>query len=148
MQLGRDQPTLILTNQQQLTPKQLIERYGQRWGIENHLAEQIRAFHLDSLCSQVPLAVDFDVALTVLADIIYRRFARGLHTAYRNQTPDTIRDYLIDGIGELRFTPGHIEVALRRRTHTPALLDAGYEHRQIEVPWWGSRTLSYSFPAR
>ena len=148
VQLGRDQPTLILTNQQQLTPKQLIERYGQRWSIENHLAEQIRAFHLDSLCSQVPLAVDFDVALTVLADIIYRRFARGLHTAYRNQTPDTIRDYLIDGIGELRFTPGHIEVALRRRTHTPALLDAGYEHRQIEVPWWGSRTLSYSFPAR
>ena len=148
VQLGRDQPTLILTNQQQLTPKQLIERYGQRWGIENQLAEQIRAFHLDSLCSQVPLAVDFDVALTVLADIIYRRFARGLHTAYRNQTPDTIRDYLIDEIGELRFTPGHIEVALRRRTHTPALLDAGYENRQVQVPWWGGRILSYTFPAR
>jgi transposase len=148
VQLGRDQPTLILTNQQQLTPKQLIERYGQRWGIENQLAEQIRAFHLDSLSSQVPLAVDFDVALTILADIIYRRFARRLHTAYRNQTPDTIRDYLIDGIGELRFTPGHTEVRLRRRTHTPALLDAGYETRQVEVPWWNRRTLSYSFPAR
>ena len=146
--LGRDQPTLILTNQHKLTPKHLIERYGQRWGIENQLAEQIRAFHLDSLCSQVPLAVDFDVALTILADIVYRRFARGLHTAYRNQTPDTIRDYLIDGIGELRFTPGHIEVALRRRTHTPALLEAGYQNRQIEVPWWGGRTLNYSFPAR
>lgn len=148
VQLGRDQPTLILTNQHKLTPKQLIERYGQRWGIENQLAEQIRAFHLDSLCSQVPLAVDFDVALTVLADIIYRRFAKGLHTAYRNQTPDTIRGYLIDGIGELRFTPGHIEVALRRRTHTPALLEAGYENRQVKVPWWDDRTLSYSFPAR
>jgi transposase len=148
VQLGRDQPTLILTNHKQLTPKQLIERYGQRWGIENQLAEQIRAFHLDSLCSQVPLAVDFDVALTVLADIVYRRFARGLHTAYRNQTPDTIRDYLIDGIGELRFTPGHIEVALRRRTHTPALLNAGYENHQVQVPWWGGRTLSYTFPAR
>jgi transposase len=148
VQLGRDQPTLILTNQQQLTPKQLIERYGQRWGIENQLAEQIRAFHLDSLTSQVPLAVDFDVALTVLADIVYRRFAHGLHTAYRNQTPDTIRDYLIDGIGELRFAPGHIEVALRRRTHTPALLEAGYENRTINIPWWDNRTLSYSFPAR
>jgi len=148
VQLGRDQPTLILTNQQQLTPKQLIERYGQRWGIENQLAEQIRAFHLDSLCSQVPLAVDFDVTLTILADIVYRRFAHGLHTAYRNQTPDTIRDYLIDGIGELRFTPGHIEARLRRRTHTPALLEADYDSRQVEVPWWGGRTLSYSFPAR
>lgn len=146
--LGHQHPTLILTNQQQLTPKQLIERYGQRWGIENQLAEQIRAFHLDSLCSQVPLAVDFDVAMTILADIVYRRFARGLHTAYRNQTPDTIRDYLIDGIGELRFTPGHIEVCLRRRTHTPALLEAGYNDRRVEIPWWGGRTLSYSFPAR
>jgi transposase/IS4 transposase len=146
--LGRDQATLILTNQQKLTPKQLIERYGQRWGIENQLAEQIRAFHLDSLCSQVPLAVDFDVALTVLADIVYRRFARGLHASYRKQTPDTIRDYLINGIGELRFTPDHIEVRLRRRTHTPALLDAGYETRNVEVPWWGGRTLSYNFPAR
>jgi transposase len=145
--LGREHATLLLTNQQ-LTAKQLIERYGQRWGIENQLAEQIRAFHLDSLCSQVPLAVDFDVALTVLADIIYRRFARGLHTAYHNQTPDTIREYLINGIGELHFTPGNIEVHLRRRTHTPALLDAGYQTKKTEIPWWGGRTLSYTFPAR
>jgi transposase len=146
--LGREQPTLILTNQTKMTAKQLIERYAQRWGIENQLAEQIRAFHLDSLCSQVPLAVDFDVALTTLADIIYRRFARGLHAAYHHQTPDTIREYLINGIGELRFTPGHIEVALRRRTHTPALLDANYETKKLEIPWWDGRTLSYSFPAR
>jgi len=146
--LGRDQPTLILTNRQDMTPKQLIERYAKRWGIENQLAEQIRAFHLDSLCSQVPLAVDFDVALTVLADIIYRHFAHGLHAAYHRQTPDTLRGQLIDGIGELRFSPGHVEVALRRRTHTPALLDADYQTKRIEVPWWGGRTLSYSFPAR
>jgi transposase len=146
--LGREQPTLILTNREDMTAKQLIERYAKRWGIENQLAEQIRAFHLDSLCSQVPLAIDFDVALTVLADIAYRRFARGLHAAYRNQTPDTIRDYLINGIGELRISKGHIEVALRRRTHTPALLDASYQDKHIEVPWWDGRTLSYSFPAR
>jgi transposase len=145
--LGREQATLILTNQQQPTVKQLIERYGQRWGIENHLAEQIRAFHLDSLCSQVPLAVDFDVALTILADLTYRRFAKGLHPAYHNQTPDTIRGHLTDSIGELHFSPGHVEVRLKRRTHTPALLDAGYQNRRTEVPWWGGRTLSYSFPA-
>jgi transposase len=145
--LGREQATLILTNQQQPTVKQLIERYGQRWGIENHLAEQIRAFHLDSLCSQVPLAVDFDVALTILADLTYRRFAKGLHPAYHNQTPDTIRGHLTDSIGELHFSPGHVEVLLKRRTHTPALLDAGYQNRRTEVPWWGGRTLNYSFPA-
>lgn len=146
--LGRDQPTLILTNHQQMTAKQLIERYAKRWGIENQLAEQIRAFHLDSLCSQVPLAVDFDVTLTILADIVYRHFANSLHPAYHHQTPETTRGQLIDGTGELRFTPGHIEVALRRRTHTPALLDAGYQNHETQVPWWDGRTLSYSFAAR
>ena len=145
--LGREQATLILTNQHAPTVKQLIERYGQRWGIENQLAEQIRASHLDSLCSQVPLAVDFDVALTILADLTNRRFAKGLHPAYHNQTPDTIRSHLTDGIGELRFSPGHVEVRLKRRTHTPALLDAGYHDRRTEVPWWDGRTLSYRFPA-
>src|SRR5207247_10961920 len=102
--LGRDQATLLLTNQQQPTAKQLIERYGQRWGIENQLAEQIRAFHLDSLCSQVPLAVDFDVALTILADTVYRRFARALHAASHHQTPDTIREQPIHRLDELRLT--------------------------------------------
>jgi hypothetical protein len=96
----------------------------------------------------VPLAVDFDVTLTILADIVYRRFARALHASYRNQTPDTIREYLINGIGELHLTPDNVEVRLRRRTHTPALLDANYQDKRIEVPWWGGRTLSYSFPAR
>ena len=146
--LGREHATLILTNQHQLTPKQLIERYGKRWGIENQLSEQIRALHLDSLSSQVPLSVDFDVALTVLADTVYRRFARGLHAAYHNQTPDTIREYLINGIGELHLTPDNIEIRLRHRTHTPALLDAGYQTRSVKIPWWGGRTVSYSFPAR
>jgi hypothetical protein len=144
--LGREQATLILTNQQ-LSAKQLIERYGQRWGIENQLAEQIRAFYLDSLCSQVPLAVDFDVTLTVLADLTYRRFARALNAGYHHQTPDTIRSHFIDATGELRFSPRHVEVRLRRRAHTPALLDANYHNRRIEVPWWSGRTLSYTFPA-
>jgi hypothetical protein len=50
-------------------------------------------------------------------------------------------------------TPGayctiEVEVCLRRRTHTPALLEAGYNDRRVEIPWWGGLTLSYSLPAR
>ena len=52
--LGRDQPTLLLTNQRDLTAKQLIERYAKRWIIENQLAAQIRAFHLDALTRPGP----------------------------------------------------------------------------------------------
>ncbi len=144
--LGRDQPTLLLTNQHDLTAKRLIERYAKRWIIENQLAAQIRAFHLDALTTQVPLAVDLDTTLSVLCDSIYRSFARRLHNGYDTATPDTIFRHFIEGPGELQFTPNGINVALRARAHTPVLLDAGYHTRTTAIPWWDGRELSYSFP--
>lgn len=144
--LGRDQPTLLLTNQRERSAKQLIERYAKRWIIENQLAAQIRAFHLDALTSQVPLAVDLDTTLSVLCDNIYRMFARRLQHGYQTATPDTIFRHFIEGPGELQFTPNGITVALRSRAHTPVLLDADYHKRTTTIPWWNDRQLSYSFP--
>ena len=144
--LGRDQPTLLLTNQRERSTKQLIERYAKRWIIENQLAAQIRAFHLDALTSQVPLAVDLDTTLSVLCDNIYRMFARRLQHGYQTATPDTIFRHFIEGPGELQFTPNGINVALRSRAHTPVLLDADYHKRTTTIPWWNDRQLSYSFP--
>src|SRR5215218_7551713 len=144
--LGRDQPTLLLTNQRDNTPKQLIERYARRWAIENTLAAQIRAFHLDALSSQVPLAVDLDTTLSVLCDSVYRSFARRLDNGYATATPDTIFRHFIATPGELRITDDGIDVRLRPRAHTPVLLDAAYHERTTEVRWWNGRQLSYSFP--
>jgi hypothetical protein len=41
--LGRDTPTVIITNDHTSTAKQLIERYARRMGIEQRLAEIIRS---------------------------------------------------------------------------------------------------------
>ena len=144
--LGRDQPTLLLTNQKQPSAKQLIERYARRWSIENALAAQIRAFHLDALSSQVPLAVDLDTTLSVLCDSIYRSFARRLDNGYATATPDTIFRHFIATPGELRLSDDGIDVRLRPRAHTPVLLDTGYIDRTTTIPWWDGRQLSYSFP--
>ena len=144
--LGRDQPTLLLTNQRDRSPKQLIERYARRWAIENTLAAQIRAFHLDALSSQVPLAVDLDTTLSVLCDSIYRSFARRLANGYATATPDTIFRHFIATPGELRVSDDGIDVRLRPRAHTPVLLDAGYQDHTTKIPWWNDRQLSYSFP--
>jgi len=144
--LGRDQPTLLLTNQRERSAKQLIERYAKRWAIENTLAAQIRAFHLNALASQVPLAVDLDTTLSVLCDSIYRTFALRLQNGYQTMTPDTIFRHFIEGPGELQFTPNGVNVALRARAHTPVLLAAGYDKLTVKIPWWDERQLSYSFP--
>lgn len=144
--LGRDQPTLLLTNQRQLSAKQLIERYAKRWAIENALAAQIRAFHLDALSSQVPLAVDLDTTLSVVCDSVYRSFAARLANGYQSATPDTIFRHFVATPGELEISNTGIDVRLRPRARTPVLLDAGYHGRTTEIPWWNGRRLSYSFP--
>jgi transposase len=144
--LGRDEPTLLLTNQREPSAKQLIERYAKRWAIENTLAAQIRAFHLDALASQVPLAVDLDTTLSVVCDSVYRSFARRLQNGYATATPDTIFRHFIAAPGELQVSHAGIDVRLRPRAHTPVLLDVGYHQRSTKIPWWNDRQLTYSFP--
>jgi transposase len=144
--LGREAPTLLLTNQRDRSAKQLIERYAKRWSIENTLAAQIRAFHLDALSSQVPLAVDLDTTLSVLCDSIYRSFARRIDNGYATATPDTIFRHFIAAPGELHASDDGIDVRLRPRAHTPVLLDTGYHDRVTKIPWWNDRKLSYSLP--
>ena len=50
-------------------------RYAQRMLIENALCDAVRFFHMDALSSAVGLKVDFDTALLVVANGLYRLVA-------------------------------------------------------------------------
>ena len=76
--LGRDKPTLLLTNNCDETARQIMTRYTSRNGIEDSLGSGVNFFHLDCLASEVPLNVDLDAALTVLANGCYRWLASEL----------------------------------------------------------------------
>lgn len=89
--LGRDTPTVIITNDYHSTTKQIIERYARRMSIEQRLAEAIRSFHLDALAGAVPLNVDLDVVLSVLAGTVCASLRRRLGAGYTATTPDTLQ---------------------------------------------------------
>ena len=59
--LGRDAPTVIITNDDQMKTRALISQYARRMTIEQRLAEIIGAFCADALSSTVNLNVDLDV---------------------------------------------------------------------------------------
>ena len=59
--------------------------------IEQRLAEAIRAFHLDALAGAVPLNVDLDVVLSVLAGAVCASLRRRLGAGYTTATPDTLQ---------------------------------------------------------
>ena len=78
--LGRDKPTLFLTNNFDVPARQLITNYARRNGIEDAaFGNSVNFFHLDCLSSEVQLNVDLDTVLTVLANGCYRWLASQLH---------------------------------------------------------------------
>jgi hypothetical protein len=139
--LGHDTPTVIITNDRNSTAKQLIERYARRMTIEQRLAEAIRSFHLDALASAVPLNVDFDVALSVLAGTVCAALRRRLGTGYTAATPDTLQRRFLSTGGTIHTTNDTITVRLDRRTYTPVLRTADIP--DTTVPWWDNRTLHF-----
>ncbi len=87
--IGRDEPTLLITSDLTTPGKNLFARYAERMMIENELDAYIGGFHLDALTSGVPLNVDLDTTLTVVAGILYRLLALKL-SRYEHATPETL----------------------------------------------------------
>ena len=139
--LGRDQPTVIITNDQQATTRNLIGQYARRMTIEQRLAEIIRAFCADALSSTVNLNVDLDIMLAVLAQALLAALRARL-PGYGAATPDTIQRRFLETPGQIITTGDAITVRLERRAYSPVLRKASLPP-STTVPWWGNRTLRY-----
>jgi Phage integrase, N-terminal SAM-like domain len=125
--IGRDEPTLLISNDVTTPGKNLFARYAERMLVENELDAYIGGFHLDALTSGVPLNVDLDTTLPV-AGQLYRLLALKLNR-YSRATPSTLwRDFL-DATGTLHITEDAVTCALNLRSHHPVLIDAGFFSR-------------------
>jgi hypothetical protein len=145
--IGRDEPTLMITNAITAPAKDLFTRYAERMIIENELDAYISGFHLDALTSGVSLNVDLDTTLTVVAGNLYRMLARKL-SRYETATPERIWRHFLDTPATLHVTDNAVTVDLNLRTYHPALIDAGFADLDLPIPWWNNRRLRFRFPPR
>ncbi|MDT2008155.1 hypothetical protein FXW78_34685 [Rhodococcus opacus] len=139
--LGRDTPTVIVTNDHDLPVKALITHYARRMTIEQRLAEIIQAFHADALSSTVNLNVDLDIMLCVLAQALLAALRARL-PGYANVTPDVIQRRFLETPGTIVTSGDTVTVRLDRRAYAPVLRQADLP-QDTRVPWWGNRTLRY-----
>jgi hypothetical protein len=139
--LGRDNPTVIISNDDDTKTRALIEQYARRMTIEQRLAEIIRAFCADALSSTVNLNVDLDIMLAVLAQALLAALRARL-PGYAAATPDTLQRRFLGTRGEIITSGDVITVRLSRRTYSPVLRQADLPPA-TKVPWWGNRTLRY-----
>jgi len=145
--LGHESPTFFLTNDrpQPQTDREVIQTYASRNHVENQLGEQITFFHLDCLCSDVRLNVDFDLTLTVLADLLYRNLADRLK-GFAQASPSTLFRKFVDTPGAIEITAEGVIVRLNKRAHNPLLKEAGLMRSTQAVPWLGGRCVHLMCP--
>jgi hypothetical protein len=82
--LGHEELTILLTNQQTRTAANLVGRYAQRMIIENTIADGIDFFQMDALSSAVAMKVNSDLQLTLVASSLYRLLAGRIGCGYQH----------------------------------------------------------------
>jgi transposase len=145
--LGHESPTFLLTNDlpRPQTARETIQTYASRNHVENQLGEQITFFHLDCLCSDVRLNVDFDLTLTVVADLLYRSLAERLK-GFARAGPARLFRKFVDTPGDIEITKDGVMVRLSKRAHNPLLKEAGLTKPTRPVPWLGHRSVHLICP--
>ena len=145
--LGRETPTFFLSNDrpQRQTAREVVQAYAQRNLVENQLGEQITFFHLDCLSSDVRLNVDFDLTLTVAADLLYRELGRRLK-GFERTGPQKLFRKFVDTTGSVKVEQDRVRVRLDKRAHNPLLKEAGLAGLTLPVPWLGNRRVLLELP--
>jgi hypothetical protein len=131
--LGRDQPTLFLSNHFEETPRELIIRYAGRNRIEDGLGIGVNFFHLDCLASEVRLNVDLDAALTVIANGYYRWLGSRLR-GFEKAAPKQFYRRFVETGGTVQIEGDRMNVAFERRSHNSILREAVLDCEPIAVP--------------
>jgi hypothetical protein len=143
--LGRERFTLFVSNNSDITARDLILRYAGRNAVEDSLGISVNFFHLDCLASEVRLNVDVDVALTVIANGCYRWLASQLRGFDKAKPKDLYRKFVETG-GRIEITEQAIIVHFDKRSHNPILREAALDQSCPPIPWLSGRTVVFKYP--
>jgi len=144
--LGHEKPTLLITNYMEERAAELIDRYARRMLVENAIQDAINFFHMDALSSTIPLRIDLDLQLTMLASTLYQVFAKRIGPRYQTAKTQTLFEQLVQSSGKVVTNKDQIIVKFNRRAHNPFLRSAGYIGSQGKIPWMHDRSLILEYP--
>ena len=145
LELGHEDPTLLLTNQLRRSPAKLVERYAQRRLIENGIADGIDFFHLDALSSAVAVKVNCDLQLTLMASSLYRLLGEKIANGYATAKSRHIFRDFVDASAAVTLTEEAINIRFQKRAHNPLLLAAGFAEADTAIPWLDGKRLQLLF---
>ena len=141
---GRELPMLIITNDFETPAKEIIETYAQRWLIENNIQENVDFFSINALSSPIIVKVDFDIAMTLIANTLYKIMA-GKFKLFDKAKPKTIYRNIIQGPGKIYIRSNTVTVIFGKKAFNPLIMDWICSIPEVRVPWMGNKMLQYDF---
>ena len=143
LDLGHEDPTLLLTNQRTRSAAKLIGRYAQRMLIENNIADGIDFFHMDALSSAVAMKVNCDLQLTLMASSLYRLLATRIGHGYETAKSRHLFNDFIHAGATIAVDESGVTVVFQKRAHNPLLLAGGFDKTDVAIPWLGRKHLRF-----
>jgi hypothetical protein len=141
---GRELPMLIITNDFDTLPKEIIETYALRWLIENNIQENVDFFSLNALSSPITVKVDFDIAITLIANTLYKILA-GKFKLFDKAKPKTIYRNIVEGAAKIYIDFNKVNVVFGKKAFNPLIMDWINSLDKIKIPWMDNKLLYYSF---
>lgn len=141
---GRELPMLIITNDFETPPKKIIETYALRWLIENNIQENVDFFSLNALSSPIIVKVDFDIAITLIANTLYKILASKFKL-FDKAKPKTIYRNIVEGAAKIYIGSDTIKVIFGKKAFNPLIMDWISSLPEFKVPWMDNKLLQYDF---
>lgn len=141
---GREKPTFLITNDFEMPLELLVGNYARRWRVENGIAEAVKFFHLNALSSPIVTKVQFDIALTMVADTLYTMLARKLRGFEDCDAPKLYRHF-VRGKGNVLVDGRTVNVVYPKRAHNPILRQAPWDNLPMRLPGLGDARLKLNF---
>jgi hypothetical protein len=141
---GREKPAFLITNDLDMSLELLIGNYARRWRVENGIAEAVKFFHLNALSSPIVTKVQFDIALTMVADTLYTMLAKKLRGFEDCDAPKLYRHF-VRGKGTITVDGRTVNVIYPKRAHNPILRQVPWANLPLHLPGLGDARLTLNF---
>jgi len=143
---GRSNPTFILSNNEDLSLKKILEVYAKRWRVENKLGELVEFFNLNALSSPIMIRIHFDILWTLIADTLYHRFSQDLRRFEKALAPQIFKKF-INMPGRVIYDGEKFIIKIRKRAHTPILKEVEMLKSGFPVPWLDNKKIDIVWSA-
>jgi hypothetical protein len=127
---GRELPMLLITDDFQTQVKEVLGIYAKRWRIENSIQENVDFFNLNALSSPVIVKVDFDIAMTLIANTLYKTLRSQIRLFEKAKAKTLFRNF-VEGEAKITLTPNTVKVHFEKN---PIILSSWTGSKPYPLP--------------